>query len=72
MIKCPSCNHYGGHSDTCRLKRLSEERVALRRALIKCVLELRAMHSHYHPDCQGGCPFEDATNQAQAALGLTP
>jgi hypothetical protein len=59
------------HCQVQLLPALLAERDALRCALVKCNLELRAMHSHYHSDCPVGCPFEDATNQARAALALS-
>ena len=40
----------------------------LLKALQLCHREMRGMHSHYHPTCEGGCPFAEADERARLAI----
>lgn len=37
-------------------------------AIKLCQRELSGMHSHHHPTCEGGCPFDEANKKAKSVI----
>lgn len=53
-------------SEETRLAR--EHALELLDALKKCAAEMKAMHLHHHPTCEGGCPYDEAHQAARTAI----